>query len=441
MSKAHIAALSPLFLACMLLTPTPVHAQDNNDVTNLTSLVNRDWVQVTKQKIGDKGAVFEYWYRLSLRPFNKVDNGDVWMIKQQFNKSNGVTQLASWVALQGKYVMANEKLKDNILLMKIWFTKEFSIGDVRRTGLKLQWRQKRDYWPQAVHLEIPLEGTRTVPKDKIRLKVTEFYYVDEKGDHRFRFEKGLFGKERKLDFIGDTPFLELRETLTWTEEFLIDDVHVPRGLPNYKTRSGKEPPPLPKDDSFARGLSLHKQGKYDKAIAAYTQAWLLNITSKKPTKDPSLYYNRGLCYAEVGNDKEALRDYHRANDIKRDATFCNAIGWLYATCPDSHERSGKAAVYYATEACKISGWKSPFYFDTLAAAYAEKGDSVVPSYIGHRCSIVSGFQSGVSASGSSRRPSRCSAACWSMRVSVVSRSSSNRNSNRAFAWRSARTFK
>ena len=36
-------------------------------------------------------------------------------------------------------------------------------------------------------------------------------------------------------------------------------------------------------------------------------------------------------------------------------------------------RSGNKAVEYATKACDLSKWKVAYYFDTLAAAYAENG--------------------------------------------------------------------
>jgi hypothetical protein len=37
-------------------------------------------------------------------------------------------------------------------------------------------------------------------------------------------------------------------------------------------------------------------------------------------------------------------------------------------------RDGEKAIQHATRACELTDWKSPWYFDTLAAAYAELGD-------------------------------------------------------------------
>ena len=53
---------------------------------------------------------------------------------------------------------------------------------------------------------------------------------------------------------------------------------------------------------------------------------------------------------------------------------CNNLAWLLAVHPDANGRNGAKAVKYATKACELSEWKTPPYFDTLAAAYAEAGD-------------------------------------------------------------------
>jgi serine/threonine protein kinase len=52
----------------------------------------------------------------------------------------------------------------------------------------------------------------------------------------------------------------------------------------------------------------------------------------------------------------------------------NHLAWLRATCPDKQYRNGQQAIEYATKACQLTNWKNSWYFDTLAAAYAETGD-------------------------------------------------------------------
>ena len=52
----------------------------------------------------------------------------------------------------------------------------------------------------------------------------------------------------------------------------------------------------------------------------------------------------------------------------------NDLAWLCATCPDAELRDGKTAVEHAHTACRLTDWKDPWYFGTLAAAYAECGN-------------------------------------------------------------------
>jgi tetratricopeptide (TPR) repeat protein len=52
----------------------------------------------------------------------------------------------------------------------------------------------------------------------------------------------------------------------------------------------------------------------------------------------------------------------------------NDHAWLLSTGTQDGLRNGAQAVELATKACKLSEWKNAAYLDTLAAAYAEKGD-------------------------------------------------------------------
>ena len=50
------------------------------------------------------------------------------------------------------------------------------------------------------------------------------------------------------------------------------------------------------------------------------------------------------------------------------------LAWFRATCPDASLRDSAKAIEAATKACDFSEWKRWSYFDTLAAAYADKSD-------------------------------------------------------------------
>ena len=70
-----------------------------------------------------------------------------------------------------------------------------------------------------------------------------------------------------------------------------------------------------------------------------------------------------------------LADFREAVRIDPDCGDAhNDLAWLCATCPDGKLRDGKAAVEHAETACELTDWKDPWYFGTLAAAYAELGN-------------------------------------------------------------------
>lgn len=57
-----------------------------------------------------------------------------------------------------------------------------------------------------------------------------------------------------------------------------------------------------------------------------------------------------------------------------DALFCNAIAWELATSRHDALLNPKAAVTAAEDACDLTSHQQPDYLDTLAAAYAAKGE-------------------------------------------------------------------
>ena len=56
------------------------------------------------------------------------------------------------------------------------------------------------------------------------------------------------------------------------------------------------------------------------------------------------------------------------------AAKLNGVAQTLATSPHAEVRNGSAAVGYAEAACKLTEFSNAVYVDTLAAAYAEKGD-------------------------------------------------------------------
>jgi tetratricopeptide (TPR) repeat protein len=95
--------------------------------------------------------------------------------------------------------------------------------------------------------------------------------------------------------------------------------------------------------------------------------------------DPNLgeaYINRGLARDKKRQPSEALVDFKKAvefNPARIDVAL-NFIAWTRATNPDASLRNADEAIAAATRLCELTRWQEAAYVDTLAAAYAEKGD-------------------------------------------------------------------
>ena len=119
---------------------------------------------------------------------------------------------------------------------------------------------------------------------------------------------------------------------------------------------------------FNRGLAWRSKGAYDNAIADYNQALALNPNSFQ------VYINRGVAWGRKGEYDKAVADYNQALQLKpNDASACNNLAWLQATCPDARYRNGPKEVEYASMACQSDAGRW-YCIGTLAAAYAESGD-------------------------------------------------------------------
>jgi tetratricopeptide (TPR) repeat protein len=88
-----------------------------------------------------------------------------------------------------------------------------------------------------------------------------------------------------------------------------------------------------------------------------------------------LYQWRAVAYATSGKSELAIADWRRILSKPPKAAYeYNNDAWILATCPLAKVRNGKQAIEFATQSCKLSGWKDAENLDTLAAAYAKQGD-------------------------------------------------------------------
>lgn len=120
-----------------------------------------------------------------------------------------------------------------------------------------------------------------------------------------------------------------------------------------------------------KAMEFYERKNYEPAIAEFTIAIK---TDSKTAPKAALHQLRSMAYVKVNAYVDALADIKLAVEIQpSDSSVRNQIAWLLATCPDDKVRNGKQAVEHATRVCELTAWEQPFFYDTLAAAYAEAG--------------------------------------------------------------------
>jgi len=127
------------------------------------------------------------------------------------------------------------------------------------------------------------------------------------------------------------------------------------------------------------------QGRYDEAERLLLET--VKIRRETEPTQPDWYEPRTilvLFYARCGqHDRlaEQIKSYYQQKplldqaDRRKWAKTLNLLAWMLATYPYEEVRDGAGAVEYATEACELTEYEDGTSIDTLAAAYAEAGDS------------------------------------------------------------------
>jgi len=118
------------------------------------------------------------------------------------------------------------------------------------------------------------------------------------------------------------------------------------------------------------GNVFYLQGRYAEAHEQFAEVLRID-----PGHTDALN-NRGLVCQKLGQPAEAILSYRRAIELRPDFTAAlNNLAWLLATCPDARYRDGKGALDLATRACELTHYANATTLATLAAAYAELGQT------------------------------------------------------------------
>jgi len=118
-----------------------------------------------------------------------------------------------------------------------------------------------------------------------------------------------------------------------------------------------------------RGTAWSQKGDLDKAFKDFNEAIRLNPS------DAKVYSNRGIAWCQKGNLDKGISDFNEAIRLdSKEAAPYNNLAWLYATAAKDEYRNGEKAVEYGQKGCELTNWKRDSYIETLAVAYAEKGE-------------------------------------------------------------------
>lgn len=126
-----------------------------------------------------------------------------------------------------------------------------------------------------------------------------------------------------------------------------------------------------------RGDSYLYTENYEKSLVDYEKAVTLGLVTFKDDPSTMAYYylSRGLAYDLTGAYAKSVADYEAA--MKLDASIDdlrNNLGWILSTCVDKSVHNPARAIEVSLEECAARNWQDASAIDTLAAAYARKGD-------------------------------------------------------------------
>jgi tetratricopeptide (TPR) repeat protein len=121
---------------------------------------------------------------------------------------------------------------------------------------------------------------------------------------------------------------------------------------------------------------LQRTKRYQESAAKWRKVVELN-----PDDEPA-HRNLGTMLLMTGQREESGVHFRKASELKlraaleadpNDVAALGRAAWMLATSPDATIRNGGEALGFAVRAVEISGGKDARLLDTLAAAYAEKG--------------------------------------------------------------------
>jgi tetratricopeptide (TPR) repeat protein len=134
---------------------------------------------------------------------------------------------------------------------------------------------------------------------------------------------------------------------------------------------------------YGLGTSLIDAGRVDEGLPMVKKA--IELQPRYPEALGTL----ANTLDSQGKYEDALHFYEVALRAQPDhAGVLNNLAWFRATCPNPAFRNGAEAVRMGTQACELTGYNTPLFIGTLAAAQAEAGDFQAAIATGERAASV-----------------------------------------------------
>ncbi|HEV3418219.1 MAG TPA: tetratricopeptide repeat protein, partial [Pirellulales bacterium] len=115
---------------------------------------------------------------------------------------------------------------------------------------------------------------------------------------------------------------------------------------------------------------LARQGKLEVALEHFLKAFEFD------PEHADAHYNAGMIYYRQGKVAETETQWRAAVRLKpNQVAYLGQLALLLAISPDAAARNGKEAVQLAQHAAELTDSRDPEILATLAAAYAEAGES------------------------------------------------------------------
>jgi tetratricopeptide (TPR) repeat protein len=126
---------------------------------------------------------------------------------------------------------------------------------------------------------------------------------------------------------------------------------------------------------ISRGIACLENRDYDRAIADFEEAIRIDPLTRFSYYRTYSYHERAYACFKNGDYAKSIADWNVCLRLDPDdISALRNLADIFAACPNDEYRDGKRAVELATKAGDFCDWIDADLIDTLASAFAERGE-------------------------------------------------------------------